>query len=548
MEILIQQLIKIRVKNRDDLASLKRKLAKKNKSSCPSNVELLKVYHKLVKNKRIPRSEKLENLLRTRPIRSLSGIVNISALTKPYPCPGRCLYCPIEKGIPKSYVSGEPAVERAKALNYDPYLQTKKRIEMLKNQGHPTDKIELRIVGGTWSYYPKNYQTWFIKKCFDAANDRFSKNLKMAQKLNERAKNRIIGLSVETRPDFINIPEIKRLRNLGVTMVELGVQSIYDNVLKLNLRGHKVESTILATKLLKDAGFKVLYQMMPNLLGSNPRKDKQMFKELFLNPGFQPDLLKIYPCALLKEASLYNLWKKRKYRPYSRKTLINLIKEIKKEIPFYVRIQRIARDISSKKIVAGPAKISNMRQIIAEEIKKENWQCKCIRCREVRENYPPSSSRFSGTGLRKDKLIQKLKLFREDYDASGGKEIFLTYEDKNRERLYGLLRLRIPSFVLPLRRDGTSEGKPSQKHFLPTLRNSAIIREVHIYGQLVPISEKRIAPQHRGLGKKLIKEAEKIIKKGFNLDKIFVISGVGARNYYRKLGYKLKDNYMAKDV
>ncbi len=496
--------------------SFKRKIAKKYEIPCPSNIELLKAYHKLVKNKIVKKSPILEELLRTRPIRSLSGIVNISVLTKPYPCPGKCLYCPTEKGIPKSYVSGEPAVERAKALNYDPYLQVRKRIEMLENQGHPTDKIELRIIGGTWSYYPKQYQSWFIKRCFDACNERdwisdWSSDLRKSQKLNEKAKHRIVGLSIETRPDFINLSEVQRLRKLSVTMVELGVQSIYDDILKLNLRGHEVKETIISTKLLKDAGFKVLYQMMPNLPGSNLKKDEKMLGELFSNPNFQPDLLKIYPCALLKEAPLYKWWKAGKYKPYTEKQLINLVKKIKKKIPHYVRIQRITRDIPSQKVIIGPAKISNLRQILAEKIKREGWQCKCIRCREVRENYNPK---------------EKLYLYRQDYDASGGQEIFFSFENKNRTKLYSLLRLRI------------------------TPKNKAMVREIHTYGQLYPLRGRvaLISPQHKGLGKKLIKEAEKIAKKEFGLNKIAVISAIGVRDYFRKLGYKLKDTYMVKNL
>ena len=472
-------------------------------------------------------------MLKTRPIRSLSGIVNISVLTKPYPCPGRCLYCPIEKGIPKSYVSGEPAVERAKKLKFNPYLQVKRRIEMLAIEGHPTDKVELRIVGGTWSYYPKKYQLWFVKKCFEACNGKMAGNLKKSQKLNEKAKHRIVGLSIETRPDFVNIEEINKfdsaasaaeikwLRELGVTMVELGVQSIYDDVLKLNIRGHGAKETILATKLLKDAGFKVLYQMMPNLPGSNLKRDEEMFEELFKNPDFQPDLLKIYPCAILKTAPLYKWYLKKKYKPYSEKQLIGLFKKIKNAIPYYVRIQRISRDIPSLKIVAGPAKISNLRQMLADSMKKESWQCRCIRCREVREKYDPK---------------EKLYLFRQDYKASGGKEIFLSLENpgsrtsvhygagKNR-KLYSLLRLRI-----------TSTG-------------GVIIRELHTYGPLVSIGKKeRQKTQHIGLGKKLMAKAEEIVKKEFKLNKIVVISGIGVRNYFRKLGYKLKDTYMVKEI
>jgi len=510
---LIKDLIKARIKTSADLAFFKRMVAKKYKISCPSNIDLLKAYHKLVKNKSIKKSTILENLLRTRPIRSLSGIVNISVLTKPYPCPGKCLYCPIEKGIPKSYVSGEPAVERAKKLNYDPYLQVQKRIEMLKNEGHPTDKIELRIVGGTWSYYPKKYQTWFVKRCFDACNKTIKKDLKEAQRSNEKANCRIVGLSVETRPDFINKKEVNRLRGLGVTMVELGVQSIYDDVLKLNLRGHEVKETILATKLLKEAGFKVLYQMMPNLPGSSLERDEKMFEELFRNPDFQPDLLKIYPCAILKEAPLYKLYKSGEYKPYTQSQLINLIKAIKKKIPYYVRIQRITRDIPSKSIIAGPAKISNLRQILLEKIKKEGWKCRCIRCREVGKKYDPN---------------EKLYLFRHYYKASNGREIFLSFENKQRTKLYSLLRLRITS------------------------QNTAIVRELHTYGQqlsfIYQLTKSIISPQHKGLGKKLIKEAEKIAKKEFKLNKIAVISAVGARGYFRRLGYKLENTYMVKKI
>jgi len=537
-ELIVQELIKNRTKTPADLAMIKREMAKRYKISCPSNINLLKAYHEMVRNKRTKLSKNLENLLRTRPIRSLSGIVNVSVLTKPYPCPGKCIYCPIEKGIPKSYLSGEPAVERAKRLNYDPYLQVKKRIEMLENEGHPTDKIELRVVGGTWSFYPKKYQTWFVKRCFDACNQKISKNPEEAHKLNEKAKHRIVGLSIETRPDFITLPEIKWLRKLGVTMVELGVQSIYDDVLKLNLRGHGIKETIFATKFLKDAGFKVCYQMMPNLPGSDLEMDEKMFEELFSNPNFQPDLLKIYPTALLKEAPLYQWWKTGKYKPYTNSQLINLIKSIKKKIPYYVRIQRIARDIPSQRIVAGPAKISNLRQVIVTESRNEGWKCHCIRCREVRDYYPPTTL-FPPSRPKKE-LIKELKLFREDYDASEGKEIFLSFEDKNKKKLYSLLRLRISSQILN-----------REKHFIPALQDAAIIREIHTYGQQLSLGDKAspvISPQHKGLGKKLIKAAEKIAKKEFGLNKIAVISGVGTRDYFRKLEYRLKDEYMIKKI
>ena len=512
LETTLKELIRTGAKTPEDLARTKRNASRRFKTSFPDNISLLKTYHELLKKKKVEKYPLFEFLLQTRPVRSLSGIVNISVLTKPYPCPGKCLYCPQELGIPKSYVSGEPAVERAKKLGFDPYLQVKLRVEMLKAEGHPTDKIELRIMGGTWSYYQKPYRNWFVKRCFDACNGKTAKGLKQAQRINENAKNRIIGLSVETRPDFINSSEIRHLRELGTTMVELGVQSTYDDVLRTNLRGHGTEEIVLATKLLKDAGFKVLYQMMPNLPGSNLKKDEKMFEELFGNPDFQPDLLKIYPCAVLKSAPLYKWWKSKKYKPYNFNQLVSLIKKIKLKIPRFVRIQRISRDIPSQLILAGPAKVSNLRQVLGEKMKKEGWQCKCIRCREVKEKYS-----------RKEKPC----LSREDYAASQGKEIFLSFENKTRAKLYSLLRLRI-----------TSENK-------------ALIREIHTYGRQLPIAESAdfyFSPQHKGLGKKLIGKAEEIAKKEFKLNKIAVISGVGAREYYRKLGYKLQKTYMIKNL
>ena len=503
------------------------------------NSQLLKAYHKLVKEKRIKPNKEIEKVLQIKKIRSLSGIIIVSVLTKPYPCPGKCLYCPLQKGIPKSYLKGEPAVDRAVLLKYHPYHQVQARLKTLEEIGHPIDKIDLRIIGGTWSYYPKQYQTWFIKECFRAANEYPSPTLppppqrgggglrrgwgglEKEQKKNERAKCRIIGITIETRPDFIDEKEIKRLRRLGVTRVELGVQSIYDDVLKLNRRGHKVEETIRATKLLKDAGFKICYQMMPNLYGSNLKRDLEMFKQLFSNPRFCPDYLKIYPCALLKEASLYKVYKEGKYKPYSFKELLWLLKEIKKIVPYWVRIQRIVRDIPAQEIVEGPTKISNLRQIIHQDMQKEGWRCKCIRCREVKEDYNPK---------------EKVYLFREDYWAQDGYEIFLSFENKKRTKLFSLLRLRIPSqyFI-------------REKHFLSVLEGAAIIREIHTYGKLVALGQKEIAPQHRGLGKKLMKEAEKIAKEEFGLKKMAVIAGVGVRGYFRKLGYRLKDTYMVKN-
>jgi len=536
-EKLIINLSKIKTLNKEILSSVKRKWAKSYFFPFPKNSALLKTYHDLLKRKRVKKDRTFERLLKTRKIRSLSGIVSVSVLTKPYPCPGKCLYCPTVKNLPKSYVFGEPAVMRAVANRFDPYLQVQSRIRALETIGHKANKIELIIIGGTWSFLPAKYQEWFVKECFRAANDCGAKpkfqisnpkqstnsktQLLKEQRRNEKAKHRIIGITIETRPDFINEKEIKQLRYLGVTRVELGVQSIDDDVLKRNRRGHNVSQTIKATKLLKDAGLKVCYHIMPNLPGSDLKKDEKMFQELFNNPDFQPDFLKIYPCVVVKQAPLYKLWQKKKYKPYTDKQLINLLVKVKQTIPYYCRIIRIYRDIPSNQVLAG-SKISNLRQVLAEDLKKQGKKCLCIRCREVKQDFSPK---------------QKLKLFRQDYQASGDREIFLSFDNKTRQKLYGLLRLRLPKLW---------EVEPPTIY--PTLKGTALIRDVHTYGQAIGFGEKITnSPQHRNLGKNLVKLAEKIAKDS-GYTKIAVISGVGARNYYRRLGYRLKQTYMVKNL
>jgi len=489
----------------------------------PSKMKLLKAYRELTQAGKLKPNPKLKKLLKTRNIRSLSGITAITVITSPNPqwssgkpisCPGNCLYCPNEKNMPKSYLANEPACMRAELTNFDPYKQTKARLESLQATGHSTDKIELIVLGGSWTAYPKQYQTWFIKRCFDACNQSSSASLKQAQKRNETANNRIIGITLETRPDHITTKEIKRMRRLGCTRVELGVQNIYNDVLKYNRRGHNVQTSITATRLLKNAGIKVTYHIMLNLPKSNPEKDKKMFEELFSNPDFQPDQLKIYPCVVIKTAPLYQLWKQGKYKPYTQKQLINLLVKIKKGVPPYVRIIRVIRDIPSQSIVAGN-KVSNLRQIIKNQAGNI---CRCIRCREIKN-----------TKIE----LKNVELKTREYNASQGKEIFLSFEDTKQDKLLAFLRLRI-----------------TDQWTIPTLKNSAIIRELHTYGHVAKISSKSNSKivQHKGLGKKLMNLAEKIVKTETRFKKISVISGIGVRGYYRKLGYKLKNEYMIKEI
>lgn len=515
MKKIIKKLITSNPRDINELGSFRRKMSKDFKISLLSNMDLLKFYRQLLKNKQIKKNKDLELLLKKRAIRTLSGVAPIAVLTKPYPCPGKCFYCPSEKNMPKSYLSNEPAVMRAVLCKFDPYKQVMTRLNALKITGHLTDKIELIVMGGTWNYLPEKYQNWFIKRCFDAFNGKISKSLAQAQKINEQTEHRCVGITLETRPDYLSQQEIKKMRELGCTKVEMGVQTLDDSILQLNRRGHNVKNIIKATQLLKDAGLKVGYHMMPNLFGSTPTKDLAVFKKLFADENFRPDYLKIYPCVVTKGSPLYKAWRDGKYKPYSDKVLLKLLINIKKYIPAYTRIIRLIRDIPSTSILAGN-KISNLREMVKEEMQKKGLQCRCVRCREIK-NFKLQLSNC------------KLKIL--SYPASGGKEYFISYEDEKDDKIIAFLRLRI-----------------TNNAFLNELKDAAIIRELHTYGPQVPIDEKnKSAVQHFGFGKKLMREAEAICRKE-KIKKIAVISGIGARGYYKKLGYKLEGTYLIKNV
>jgi len=539
---IINQISKI--KNLEDFNVLKRLLSKKYKLKLLSNSDVLKEYFLLIKKNKISKDWQKKHgdffvsLLKKRAVRTLSGVAPVAVLTKPYPCPGECAYCPKKPDVPVSYLPNEPAVMRAIRLKYNPYLQTVFRLRALENNGHQPNKIELIVIGGTWSYLPEKYKYWYILNCFKAANDyqKIKKEinieksekqiqpkkilkylysnklrleevkdlLKTEQKKNEKAKYNIIGLTLETRPDYLDDKELWQMRELGCTRVEIGVQAVDDKILKLNKRGHDVKTIAEATKKLKQFGFKVTYHFMPALPGSNPRKDIKMFQELYSDERFQPDQIKFYPTTVVKDSLLYRWWKEGKYKAYSDKQLEKVIIESKKIVPVYTRIIRLIRDIPGESIEAGN-KITNLRQVM----KDRGVVCNCIRCREA-----------------KDKLINEkdLKLNILKYKSSGGEEYFISFDSLDKKILYGFCRLRI---------DRNSKI------------SSAIVRELHVYGQLVPVGDKKKV-QHSGLGKKLMAEAEKIAQKNKFKD-LAVISGVGVRGYYRKLGYKLKDTYMVKN-
>lgn len=517
-EIIIR-LIESGAQTRSDLRKIMAEVYAKHKiKGYQKTVDIRDKYNQMLVTKEIKRFPRIEELLVTKRMRSISGVSVITVLTKPWPCPGKCIYCPTEKGVPQSYLSNEPAVMRAILNEYDAASQVKTRLESLTLQGHPTDKVEIIVIGGTFSAHPRKYQETFIKGVFDALNGRKSKDLSEAQKLNEKAKHRCVGLTLETRPDTITEEEVMHFRKLGATRIELGVQTIYDEILSKNDRGHGSVATIGATKLLKDAGFKICYHLMPNLYGSTYAKDIKMFAEIFGDPHYKPDYIKIYPTVVTEGTKLYELWKKGEYKNYSDKKLEDLICAVKKEVPYWVRIMRTIRDIPAESIISG-SKVSNMRQIVLERLKSEKTPCKCIRCREVGllDNH------------KGDPKSQVSNLFTEEYVASDGREFFLSYESKDRKILYSLLRLRL-----------------THAQYISEIKNCALIREVHTYGQEVGVG-KLGKTQHVGYGKRLIAEAEKIAKKeGYN--KIAVIAGIGVRDYYRKLGYKLAGTYMIKNL
>ena len=551
-----------------------------------------------------PFSERVVKLVAMKPIRTQSGVSPVTVLTKPFPCPGQCIFCPNDVRMPKSYLADEPGAQRAERNWFDPYLQTYNRLQALHNIGHTVSKTEIIVLGGTWSFYPEAYQIWFIKECFRALNDfgthdgrdqvlRWYENmstelkkkniqrtsepetnkrsladhqidgeamkktynrviseqytapeklggfdgyqtatweeLEAAQKENETAAVRCVGLVIETRPDNISEAEVIRVRRLGCTKTQIGVQSLQDEVLDKNKRGHNVAATRKAFKLLRQAGFKVHAHWMANLYGSDVEKDKQDFEGLFSDPDFHPDELKVYPCSLIGSAELMQYYKAGKWHPYSREELAEVLAHVFKATPEYCRLTRVIRDIPSTDIVEGN-KLTNFRQIVEKKLKDEGVVVTDIRAREIKNGtFDPKDIEF--------KVIQ--------YETSVSTEYFLQYvvpEKKVRfvqkrqqhtdDIILGFLRLSIPK----------------EKNFIEELTDAAIVREVHVYGSVVAVGKDSSSkPQHLGLGKKLLDEATRIsTQNGFK--KLAVISGIGTREYYRMRGFKDGNLYQVKDM
>lgn len=503
----------------------------------PTNAEMLSFYRALVETGEEPRNPDAEQVMKKLKTRSNSGVAVVSLLTKSFPCPGRCTYCPTEERMPKSYLSEEPAAARALANDFDPYDQVTNRLKALQMNGHLTEKVEMIVIGGTWSFYHPTYQEEFLVEAFRACNNfgvakdkqtpKGAKSLSELQTENETAMSRIIGLSIETRPDYITTVELERLRMLGVTKVELGVQHLDDAVLKHTKRDMKIATVVTATERLRNAGFKIVYHMMPNLPGSTSARDIEMFGELFSGEIFQPDMLKIYPCMVLPGSELFSEWQEGKFTPYTDDEIMHVLVEAKKQVPKYVRIIRVIRDIPATHIEAG-SKVSNLRQWLLADMQKNRWRCKCIRCREVRDVVVDP---------------KKFPLTHTEYRTTTGKEIFLSFEerregqslDSEAPKLASFLRLRLPD----------NKGEEFAGGPLAVLSGAALVRELHTYGHMAAIGEKGSQSQHLSFGKQLLLEAERIAREaGFK--KVAIISGIGVREYYRKRGYVLEGAYMVK--
>ncbi len=510
---LLEMIARGEVASRGGVLKAKAALCKKyGLSRVPTNYELLEQVPDDLRATVAP-------LLRNKPVRTISGVAPVAVMTSPFECPhGRCSYCPggVSNDSPQSYTGREPAALRAAMYGYDPFKQTSARLTQLAAIGHRTDKVDLIIMGGTFTARPPEYQEWFVKRCFDAMNSRESRDLLSAHGLNESAASRCIGLTVETRPDWFLDEHVARSLSLGATKVEFGVQILDDAVLDGVKRGHHVADIADATARAREAGLKVCYHIMPGLPGSSPENDLSSFSLMFEDERFRPDMLKIYPTLVIKGTELYEMWRAGDYAPMTLEGMTSLVVEMKKRTPSWVRILRVQRDIPVQLIEAGVRK-SHLREIASWELKRRGDRCACIRCREV-----------GHMGVRGDASEPEDVVLSEiPYRASGGTEYFFSFSTKESGCLVGYARLRCA--------DDPSE-------------HPARLRELHVYGEMAPIDENPTgAWQHRGFGESLLSCCEdKAASLGFG--SLAVTSGVGARDYYRRLGYDLIDKYMSKSL
>ncbi len=476
--------------------------------------QLLHAYRQLCASGDLTHDPQFQQQLQLKPVRTLSGVAPVTVLTPPHPCRGQCIYCPSVPTVPKSYLPDEPGVQRARRYDFDPFAQTAGRLQAMTNIGHPTDKVELLILGGTWSDYPPDYQEWFVRRCLEALNGRESTSLQDAQQQNERAERRNVGLVIETRPDCITVDEVHRLRWLGVTKVQLGIQSLDDEILALNRRGHTVDQSRQAVRRLRLAGFKVVVHWMPNLLGATPQSDRADFRRLWDDPALRPDELKIYPCLLIENTPLYERWQAGDYQPYDLETLQQLLIDCKLLIPPYCRLNRLMRDIPAPDVAAGVA-CSNLRQLIQQRMAADGLTCRCIRCRELR-----------GADARADTL----RLAVTTYSTDATLEHWIAGETPRGE-LAGFLRLSLP------------QVEPE----MAELRGCAVVRELHVYGPALQLGQRLDGrAQHAGLGARLLDTAGQMARAA-GYRHLAVIAAVGTRPYYRERGFTSTGLYMGRE-
>ena len=524
---ILKQILNHEITSDRELDSAKKRVSAKYKlRSLPKNSEILLLCSADERVRAI-------QLLQRKSVRTISGVAVVAVMTSPYPCPhGACIPCPGGPAsafqTPQSYMGREPATMRAIQCGYDPYEQVAVRLRQLQSIGHPVDKVELIVMGGTFTARPPDYQQWFVGRSISAMNDfggagvadqDIDLDIESVIDTNETAAVRNIGITFETRPDHLSTVEIDRLLEMGATKVEVGVQSIYDRVLEKINRGHTVQDAIAANKRLRDSGLKVGFHIMVGLPGSDADDDLNMFKTLFSDPLFCPDHLKIYPTLVTEGTVLHRWWKDGSYQSLDNVSAIGLLADIKSVLPKWVRLQRIQRDIPAQQIAAGVTK-SNIRQLAEERLRSMGGSCRCIRCREV------------GHASLRGRVPEKIELLIETYSACGGTEHFISFEDTENNILIGFLRLRFPD----------------SPHRIE-LANAALVRELVVYGSMVPLGAEsnplKGQWQHRGYGRELLAAAEDLASKhGFS--KIAVTSGIGVREYYRKRGYVREGAYMVK--
>jgi len=462
--------------------------------------------------------------LRLKRVRSVSGVHVIGVMASPQQCPhGRCAYCPQEDDAPTSYTGYEPAAMRARQNNFDPCAQLSTRLTQLRAIGHRTSKVEIVVQGGTFLARPLAYQQHFLKGCMDALTGNESFSLEEAKAKAESSKIRNVGLTFETRPDWARARHVDLMLSYGATRVEIGVQTLDDNVLQLVGRGHSTQDVVESFQVVKDAGLKLVAHMMPGLPGSTPAGDLEGFKRLVSDPKFRPDMLKIYPCIVVRGTKIFEWWRNGTYAPLDAESAAAFIADVKEFIPPWMRIMRVQREIPARLIMAGPNK-GNLRERALAFLVGRGRRCRCIRCREVghrrmKENVEPAP--------------EEVKLTRTYYKSSDGTEVFLSKEDPKTDTLVGYLRLRIPS---------------SSAHRIElSSESSSIVRELHVYGPVVPVGERDgDAWQHRGHGASLLKEAERVSIEEYDVKKILVLSALGTKEYYSRAGYTRDGPYMTK--